>query len=238
MASIMHNKIRFLFLFCLLTTVGPLHADMESLRMHMVKTQLEKRGINDPLVLAAMQKVERHLFVPKKYVGEAYGDYPLPIGEGQTISQPYIVAFMTEVLQLKHTDRILEIGTGSGYQAAILAELCDSVYTIEIVESLGRRATVLLSDLGYDNVHVKIGDGYQGWIEYAPFDAVIVTCSPTKVPEALTQQLAEGGRMIIPVGERGGQELVLLKKHKGRLRQEAILPVRFVPMVDSTGTVY
>lgn len=218
--------------------VGALHAEMDLLRMHMVKMQLEKRGIQDPKVLAAMLKVERHLFVPEDYAKEAYGDYPLPIGEGQTISQPYIVGFMTEALALKRTDRVLEIGTGSGYQAAILGELCDEVYSIEIVESLGKRAAALLANLGYDQVKVKIGDGYQGWAEHAPFDAIIVTCSPTQIPQPLKEQLAEGGRMIIPVGERRAQELVLLKKEDGYLKREDVLDVRFVPMVDSTGVVY
>ena len=204
----------------------------------MVKTQIEGRGIVNADVLAALQKVERHRFVPERYVSEAYSDHPLPIGEGQTISQPYIVAFMTEVLKLKRSDKVLEIGTGSGYQAAILGELCDSVYTIEIVEVLGKQAAKLLDDLGYDNIQVMVGDGYKGWPEYAPFDAIIVTCSPTEVPKPLQEQLAEGGRMVIPVGERYAQELVLLTKRGGKLRKDHILPVRFVPMVDSTGTTY
>ncbi|MDP6040581.1 MAG: protein-L-isoaspartate(D-aspartate) O-methyltransferase [Candidatus Latescibacteria bacterium] len=211
---------------------------MERLRVRMVKTQIEGRGIVNADVLAALQKVERHRFVPERYVSEAYSDHPLPIGEGQTISQPYIVAFMTEVLKLKRSDKVLEIGTGSGYQAAILGELCDSVYTIEIVEVLGKQAAKLLDDLGYDNIQVMVGDGYKGWPEYAPFDAIIVTCSPTEVPKPLQEQLAEGGRMVIPVGERYAQELVLLTKRGGKLRKDHILPVRFVPMVDSTGTTY
>lgn len=227
------------FILCLgMFLVGPALADLELLRMHMVKMQLERRGIKDPKVLTVMQKVARHLFVPEQYMEKAYSDHPLPIGEGQTISQPYIVAFMTEVLKLKRTDRVLEIGTGSGYQAAVLAELCDQVYSIEIVESLGERAKTLLDDLGYENVHVKIGDGYQGWAEFAPFDAIIATCSPTQIPQPLQDQLAEGGRMIIPVGERNAQALVLLQKQNDQLKREDVLDVRFVPMVDSTGTVY
>jgi protein-L-isoaspartate(D-aspartate) O-methyltransferase len=224
--------------FLLSTTVSCAQDVMERLRARMVKTQIEVRGIQNADVLAALQKVERHRFVPEKYVSQAYSDHPLPIGEGQTISQPYIVAFMTEVLNLRRSDKVLEIGTGSGYQAAILGELCDSVYTIEIVEVLGKRAALLLDDLGYENVQVMVGDGYKGWPEFAPFDAIIVTCSPTQVPQPLQEQLAEGGRMVIPVGDRGTQELVLLTKRDGKLRQDHILPVRFVPMVDSTGTTY
>jgi len=211
---------------------------MELLRERMIKTQIESRGIKDLAVLAAMRKVERHLFVPKSYTSSAYNDHPLPIGEGQTISQPYIVALMTEVLKLKQSDKVLEIGTGSGYQAAILGELCDSVYTIEIVDVLGKRSAKLLHELGYDNVRVMVGDGYKGWPMYAPFDAIIVTCSPTQIPVPLQEQLAEGGRMVIPVGERLAQKLVLLTKKGGKLRQDHIVSVRFVPMVDSTGAVY
>jgi len=233
---------RIILVFCvgflLSTTVSCAQDVMERLRVRMVKTQIEGRGIVNADVLAALQKVERHRFVPERYVSEAYSDHPLPIGEGQTISQPYIVAFMTEVLKLKRSDKVLEIGTGSGYQAAILGELCDSVYTIEIVEVLGKQAAKLLDDLGYDNIQVMVGDGYKGWPEYAPFDAIIVTCSPTEVPKPLQEQLAEGGRMVIPVGERYAQELVLLTKRGGKLRKDHILPVRFVPMVDSTGTTY
>ncbi len=211
---------------------------MERLRERMVRTQIENRGIKDPAVLKAMRKVERHRFVPDSYASRAYGDHPLPIGEGQTISQPYIVALMTEVLNLQKSDKVLEIGTGSGYQAAILGELCDSIYTIEIVEVLGKRAANLLDTLEYDNIEVKVGDGYKGWPEHAPFDAIIVTCSPTQVPQPLQDQLAEGGRMVIPVGRRDAQELVLLTKQEGKLQQNHIIPVRFVPMVDSTGATY
>ena len=213
-------------------------AEMDLLREKMVKIQIEARGIHNSNVLAAMRKVERHRFVPKEVVPQAYQDSPLPIGEEQTISQPYIVALMTEALRLKSSDRVLEIGTGSGYQAAILAELCDSVFTIEIVEVLGKRAQALLRDLSYQNIHVKIGDGYKGWPEHAPFDAIIVTCSPSQVPQPLAQQLSEGGRIVIPVGEQQVQNLVLLTKHDGQMVQETIIPVRFVPMVDSTGQRY
>lgn len=212
--------------------------DFRAKREQMVKNQIEARGINNPKVLSAMRKVERHLFVPPGQVNAAYGDHPLPIGYDQTISQPYIVAFMTDVLDVKRDTKVLEIGTGSGYQAAILGELCDSVFTIEIVKPLGEKAQSLLKSLGYTNVFVKIGDGYKGWPEYAPFDAIIVTCSPSHVPQPLIDQLAEGGRMIIPVGRTFNQELVLMEKKKGKLKQQAVLPVRFVPMVNEKSVEY
>jgi protein-L-isoaspartate(D-aspartate) O-methyltransferase len=204
----------------------------------MVKTQIESRGITDKKVLEAFIKVERHKFVLPQYIPYAYNDSPLPIDEGQTISQPYIVAFMTDVLDLGKEDKVLEIGTGSGYQAAILAEICDSVFTIEIFEKLGKKAGTLFSQLGYENIFCRIGDGYQGWPEQAPFDAIIVTCAPEKVPNPLKEQLAEGGRMIIPVGSDPVQYLVLLKKKNGKIREQSILPVRFVPMLKPDGKVY
>ncbi|MGC8823262.1 MAG: protein-L-isoaspartate(D-aspartate) O-methyltransferase [Bacteroidales bacterium] len=208
-------------------------------RTLMVEEQIINRGIKDKKVIAAMQKVERHRFVPDEYQSMAYNDHPLPIGYEQTISQPYVVAFMTEALQLKPTDRVLEIGTGSGYQAAILAEICDSVFTIEIVPELAQTASKLLKQLGYKNIEVKCGDGYQGWPQKAPFDAIIVTCSPTKIPQPLKDQLKEGGRMIIPVGSpESGQQLYLIKKEKGRLIEKAILPVRFVPMINYEKKIY
>jgi protein-L-isoaspartate(D-aspartate) O-methyltransferase len=189
------------------------------------------RGIQDERVLAAMRAVPRHEFVPTEVRAEAYADRPLPIGHGQTISQPFIVAFMTEQLRPQATDRVLEIGTGSGYQAAVLAGLVREVFTIEIVEPLARRAAADLHRLGYTNVHVKAGDGHQGWPEHAPFDAVIVTCAPDRVPAPLIQQLKDGGRMVIPVGPDGGvQELYVLEKLGGEVRRKAVLPVRFVPM--------
>lgn len=212
--------------------------DFNRLREKMVSDQLVRRGIKSKSVLDAMKKVERHLFVPRHVQSQAYGDHPLGIGEGQTISQPYIVAFMTEILSLNPTDRVLEIGTGSGYQAAILAEICKDVYTIEIISLLGNRADSLLKALKYQNISVRIGDGYQGWPEEAPFDAIIVTCSPSKVPQPLQDQLKEGGRMIIPVGESYTQELVLVTKEKGKLKQQSRLPVLFVPMRDSKGRRY
>lgn len=207
-------------------------------REQMVSRQIESRGIRDEQVLEAMRKVERHLFVPSELASNAYDDSPLPIGYSQTISQPYIVAFMTEVLDLQATDKVLEIGTGSGYQAAILAEICDTVYTVEIVPQLAERSGNLLKMLDYGNVLVKTGDGYLGWPEHSPFQAVIVTCSPTHVPEPLIMQLEEGGKMIIPVGERYNQRLVLLEKRKGRLVQKNVLSVRFVPMVDKNRQEY
>jgi len=200
-------------------------------RQKMVQEQLKPRDIHDERVLAAMSKVPREAFVPENMRAQIYADSALPIGHDQTISQPFIVAYMTEQLRLQPTDRVLEIGTGSGYQAAVLAELAKDVYTIEIVEPLAKDASARLARLGYNNAHVKIGDGYQGWPEVAPFDAIIVTCAPDKVPQPLAEQLKEGGRMIIPVGSgMMDQQLYLLEKKDGELAQRAILPVRFVPM--------
>jgi protein-L-isoaspartate(D-aspartate) O-methyltransferase len=231
--------LQLIFLFFFQCTGNPQASrEFEKQREQMVKWQIEARGVTDKRVLDAMRKVERHLFVPAELASYAYADQPLPVGYNQTISQPYIVAFMTEALQLDPGSKVLEIGTGSGYQAAVLAELCDSVFTIEIVEELGTKARSLLKVLHYDNVFVKIGDGYQGWAEYAPFDAIIVTCAPTHVPDPLKEQLVEGGKMIIPVGETNYQELILLIKKKGRLIQQAVLPVRFVPMVDKNKRKY
>ena len=205
-------------------------SDFAAQRQRMVEQQLMARGIKDERVLAAMAKVPREEFVPADARAATYEDGPLPIGHGQTISQPYIVAFMTEQLRLSPTDRVLEIGTGSGYQAAILAELAGEVYTIEIVAPLAQSAEAALQRLGYKNVHVKLGDGYKGWPEHAPFDAIIVTCAPDKVPQLLTDQLKESGRMIIPVGDRFAQQLYLLEKKNGQLKESVTLPVRFVPM--------
>jgi protein-L-isoaspartate(D-aspartate) O-methyltransferase len=196
----------------------------------MVQQQLMSRGIHDERVLAAMAKVPREEFVPSEAHDFSYTDQPLPIGYGQTISQPFIVALMTEQLQPSPKHRVLEVGTGSGYQAAILGELVVEVYSVEIVEPLARNAEATLQRLGYKNVHVKAGDGYRGWPEFAPFDAIIVTCAPDHVPQPLVDQLKEGGRMVIPVGGAGEQELYLLEKKNGQLRQRAVEPVRFVPM--------
>jgi protein-L-isoaspartate(D-aspartate) O-methyltransferase len=213
-------------------------SDFATQRQTMVQNQISARGIRAQSVLNAIRKVERHRFVPAEYQKFAYTDRPLPIGEGQTISQPYIVALMTELLELHPTDKVLEIGTGSGYQAAILAEICDSVFTIEIIPRLAQRAKVLLENLGYDNIRCRTGDGYRGWPEHAPFDAIIVTCAPTQVPKPLEAQLIEGGRMIIPVGQPSAQELVLLIKQNGKLIRKSVIPVRFVPMLKSDGGVY
>ena len=209
--------------------------DFAAERERMVQQQIVMRGVTAPRLLAALRKVPRDAFVPEPVHDLSYSDQPLPIGYDQTISQPYIVALMTERLELKPTDRVLEIGTGSGYQAAILSELAAEIYTIEIVEPLGKRAEATLQQLGYKNVHVKIGDGYQGWPEHAPYDAVIVTCAPEKVPRPLVDQTREGGRIIIPVGPSNDQQLYLLEKNEGRLKQRAILPVRFVPMTGEAG---
>lgn len=195
----------------------------------MVRLQLEARDISDKHVLDAFRTVKRHLFVPDTLRQWAYNDHPLPIGGDQTISQPYIVALMTQLLEVDSSDLVLEIGTGSGYQAAILGEIVHDVYSIEIIEWLGVRADTLLQSLGYDNVHVKIGDGYQGWPEHAPFDGIIVTCAPTEIPQPLIDQLAEGGRMVIPVGDYA-QELVLVRKVKGKIKRKTVSAVSFVPM--------
>lgn len=208
-------------------------------RNELVNRYILGQGVKNPRVIDAMRKVERHRFVPANMQPYAYYDQPLPIGEGQTISQPSLVALMTELLELKRSDKVLEIGTGSGYQAAILAELVDSVFTIEIIEPLAKRARKVLDELGYTNVWIKIGDGYKGWPEHAPFDAIIVTCAPSDIPPPLKEQLAEGGRMVIPVGREGSvQELILLRKKKGKIIRQTVLPVRFVPMLREEGGTY
>jgi protein-L-isoaspartate(D-aspartate) O-methyltransferase len=205
-------------------------------RARMVRDQIAARGIKDGRVLAAMARVPRHEFLPASQRPLAYEDGPVPIGHGQTISQPYVVAFMTEALAPKPEDRILEIGTGSGYQAAVLSGLVAEVFSIEVVEPLARRGQADLQRLGYGNVQVRLGDGYRGWPEAAPFDAIIVTCAPEQVPKVLVDQLKMGGRMIVPVGPpNGAQELYLLRRHPEGLEIQAVLPVRFVPMVGKAG---
>ncbi len=212
---------------------GPENPRHKKMRQLMVEKQLmtPMRGIKDARVLKAMATVPRHRFVPERYHHEAYNDHPLPIGYDQTISQPFIVALMTERLDPQPGEKVLEIGTGSGYQAAILSLLVKEVYSIEIVEELAASAEKVLSELNYDNVHVKAGDGYQGWPDKAPFDAIIVTCAPDHIPGPLIEQLKEGGRMMIPVGEESAvQELYLLEKRDGKVEKKSVLPVRFVPM--------
>jgi protein-L-isoaspartate(D-aspartate) O-methyltransferase len=205
----------------------------QSLRESMVARQLQGRGVSDPRVLAAMNRVPRHLFVPERLVPLAYGDHPLPIGSGQTISQPYIVALMSEWAELKPGDKVLEVGTGSGYQAAVLAELTDKVFSIDIRPELAAKAAGVLKSLGYAQVQVKSGDGYLGWPEEAPFDAILVTAAATRVPPALEQQLKEGGRLVIPLGPAGGlQILTRYRKTQGKLKEETRLPVSFVPLVE------
>lgn len=199
------------------------------MRKRMIKNQIERRGIRERRVLNALMGVPRHLFVPEHLKERAYDDGALPIGEDQTISQPYIVAKMTELLDLKGNETVLEVGTGSGYQAAVLAKLVREVYTIEIVPSLARQAEERLKRMGYGNVSVRLGDGYRGWKEHAPFDAVIVTAAPDHIPPKLVEQLREGGRMVIPVGTVN-QHLTLLIKEKDGVKEEQVIPVRFVPM--------
>ena len=204
--------------------------DYATQRDRMVREQIAARGVDDERVLNAMRSVPRHEFISEKYRTEAYDDHPLPIGYDQTISQPYVVALMTAQLRPQPGQRVLEIGTGSGYQAAVLSGLVAEVYSIEIVEPLAKSADATLQRLGYKNVHVKAGDGYKGWPEHAPFDSIIVTCAPDHVPQPLVDQLKEGGRMVIPVGPPAAQELYVLNKSNGQLRQSVLIDVRFVPM--------
>lgn len=221
-------------LISLAPAAGHVYAQTDTIlkaqRLKMVDVEIAKEGIANEDVLDALRKVPRHKFVPPQLINRAYQDAVLPIGHKQTISPPFIVAYMTEVLDPKKDDKVLEIGTGSGYQAAVLAELCKEVYTIEIVEPLGKQAAARLKDLGYNNVHVKVGDGYKGWPEHAPFDKIIVTCSPESVPQALADQLKEGGRMIVPLGERYQQVFVLLEKKDGKLQRTKLVPTFFVAM--------
>ena len=202
-------------------------------RRVMTDSQIRARGVRDPLVLAAINKVPRHLFVPEGMRGWAHADEPLPIGQGQTISQPYIVAYMTEALGLQGGERVLEVGTGSGYQTAVLAEIAREVWTIEIVESLALQARSILDSLGYANIHYRVGDGSGGWPESAPFDAVIVTAAAARMPESLEGQLGPGGRMIVPVGT-DLQELFLVRRAEKGLMRERLLAVRFVPLVKAS----
>ncbi len=228
----------FLFLGALVPAVtcfgqarepGLSEEEYRALREQMVEHQIERRGVRDRSVLRAMRTIPRHLFVPEELRLQAYGDFPLPIGHGQTISQPYIVALMSEALELGGDEKVLEIGTGSGYQAAILGELAARVFSIEIVAPLAERASLLLAEMGYGNVETRTGDGYAGWPEEAPFDAIILTAAPAEIPAPLIEQLAVGGRLLAPVGEEA-QELVLVSRDREGLEQRSLIRVRFVPM--------
>jgi len=229
--------LAFLVVLSMTSTAGAeQRTSLSEARNRMVDEEIVAAGIKDPRVIEAIRKVPRHEFIPLAQRKWAYLDMALPIGESQTISPPFVVANMTEQLEPKPTDIVLEIGTGSGYQAAVLSGLVREVYTIEIVPALGQRAAKTLKQLGYNNVHAKVGDGYKGWPEHAPFDKIIVTCSPEGVPTPLIAQLKEGGRMVIPVGERYQQTLYLLKKEKGKLVPEALKPTLFVPMTGQAET--
>ncbi len=228
------HKFRFiiLFFFCLCCeSEGGGNNWWHIEATYMVKDQLERRGIQDRRVLEIMRETPRHLFVPANLKNMAYEDGPLPIGEGQTISQPYIVALMTELLKLNGSERVLEIGTGSGYQAAILSPLVKELYSIEIVKSLAEKADLRLKEMQYDNVIVKYGNGYKGWIEYSPFDAIIVTAAPNKIPQPLIDQLKVGGRLVLPIGDVHQELKVITKTGNDKIIEKNIIPVRFVPMV-------
>jgi protein-L-isoaspartate(D-aspartate) O-methyltransferase len=207
-----------------------LQQDYTKEREAMVKNQIQTRGVKDSATLGAMRKVQRHKFIAANQVSSAYSDGPLPIGYGQTISQPYIVAYMTEIIKPKPNYKVLEVGTGSGYQAAVLGEIVRNVYTIEIIDKLGKEASTRLKDLGYKNIEVKIADGYHGWKEHAPFDAIVVTAAAEYIPTPLKEQLKDGGRMIIPVGSPYmTQQLMLIEKTGNKYRTTSMMPVRFVP---------
>ncbi|HJS53765.1 MAG TPA: protein-L-isoaspartate(D-aspartate) O-methyltransferase [Chitinophagaceae bacterium] len=225
-AKVIFTSVVFLFIMLL--------QDYSKEREAMVRTQIQARGIKDSATLAAMRKVYRHKFVPATQASSSYDDGPLPIGYGQTISQPYIVAYMTEIIKPKSNYTVLEIGTGSGYQAAVLAEIVRKVYTVEIIGELGNQATARLKNLGYKNIEVKIADGYDGWKEHAPFDAIVVTAAAEYIPPPLKEQLKDGGRMIIPVGTPYmTQQLMLVEKNGNKYKTTSMLPVRFVPFKRS-----
>jgi len=211
-------------------TTSSQNTELAAQRETMVREQIAGRGITDSATLHAMRAVPRHEFLPLRLRGEAYADYPLPIGHGQTISQPYIVAFMTEAIHPRPGDKILEVGAGSGYQADVLAHTGAEVYTVEIIEPLAEMARQNLERLGYKSARVMHGDGFRGWPEHAPFDAIVVACAPDKIPSNLVAQLKDGGRMVIPVGGGMEQELILLRKSGGVIENHSVLPVRFVPM--------
>jgi protein-L-isoaspartate(D-aspartate) O-methyltransferase len=225
--------MRFLFFIILSGFLSMPQADKyQALRNEMVKTQIVKRGIRNPLTIKAMEKVPRHLFVPPEYADRAYEDNPLPIGYGQTISQPFIVAYMTEIAKPAKWNKVLEIGTGSGYQAAILAEIVDTVYTIEILPELAKQATSRLAKMGYKNIVTRQGDGYNGWKEHAPFDIIIVTAADDHIPQPLIDQLAENGRLVMPIGSpSSAQQLVLATKKNGKIDKRKLTMVKFVPLL-------
>jgi protein-L-isoaspartate(D-aspartate) O-methyltransferase len=228
-------RVLFIIIFSMMWEYSFPQADKyTSARNEMVEYQISDRGITNSEILKAMRKVPRHLFVPKEYTNDAYGDYPLPIGYGQTISQPYIVAYMTEVVKPNKKKKALEIGTGSGYQAAVLAEIVDTVYTIEIVPELAAESEARLKKMGYSNIIVKAGDGYNGWTGHSPFDIIIVTAAAEEIPRPLLDQLAENGRLVIPVGQAGAvQDLILLVKKNGKIEKKHLTVVRFVPFKRS-----
>jgi protein-L-isoaspartate(D-aspartate) O-methyltransferase len=231
----MASRSRLTILWLLLlaacaSTATPQVDEHVEARLRMVREQVRARGVENRRVLRAMEQVPRHQFVPEDVRDQAYDDRPLPIGSGQTISQPYIVGLMTELLEVEPTDRVLEIGTGSGYQAAVLSRLVSQVYTIEIVQPLGEQARRTLARLGYANVHTRIGDGYKGWPEAAPFDGIVVTAAPQQVPQPLLDQLAVGGKLVVPVGDAWQDLTVYTKQRDGTFQKRNVLPVRFVPM--------
>ena len=226
------KRILFTIIFLSISCKGH-DNELYQLRMNMIETQIKKRGITDQTILDAMKEVNRHEYVQENFERLAYSDRPVPIGYGQTISQPYIVAFMSHKLNVASHHKVLEIGTGSGYQAAVLAELSDHVYTIEIIPELAKRAEKVLKKNDYDNITIRIGDVYKGWPEHAPFDRIMVTAAPKEIPEKLVEQLAPGGIMVLPVGETVMMQYLWLitKDNDGQIEKEKILPVRFVPMV-------
>ena len=225
--------MRYLFLSIIFSLLYAFQTDKyQSMRLAMVNDQIVKRGIRNPLTIKAMEKVPRHLFVPPEYMDRAYEDNPLPIGHDQTISQPFIVAYMTEIAKPAKWKKVLEIGTGSGYQAAVLAEIVDTVYTIEIIPELAKQATARLSKMGYKNVITKLGDGYKGWKEHAPYDIIMVTAADDHIPQPLIDQMAENGRLIMPIGSpSSAQQLVLATKKNGTIDKRKLAMVRFVPLL-------
>lgn len=211
------------------------NTEYKMLRENMVNSQIKARGINDEKILQSMRKIPRHLFVPEQQRTYSYEDFPLPIGEGQTISQPHIVALMTEMLQLQENNKVLEIGTGSGYQTAILSKIAKEVYTVEKIEHLGLKAEKLFEELGYKNIKVKIGDGTEGWNEYAPYDGIIVTAGSPQIPKPLIEQLSENGRIVIPIGDAFSQDLIVAQKIKGKLIKKIVCGCVFVPLIGRHG---